>query len=81
VSVPVANSLPPIPAEAHARLSARELDYLARLAMNEPRKQIAAREGIDRQMVDRVVNRAVAKLGAYNLIDAFRALGWLRPGG
>jgi len=49
--------------------------------MNEPRKQIAAREGIDRQMVDRVVNRAVAKLGAYNLIDAFRALGWLRPGG
>jgi len=81
VSVPVANSLPPIPAHAHARLNARELDYLARLAMNEPRKVIAARDGIERQMVDRVVNRALDKLGADSLVEAFRRLGWLKPGG
>jgi DNA-binding CsgD family transcriptional regulator len=81
VSVPVANSLPSVPARAHAILSARELDYLARLAMNEPRKLIAYHDGITRWTVDEIVNRALRKLGSDSLIDAYRALGWLKPGG
>jgi DNA-binding CsgD family transcriptional regulator len=80
VTVPVANSLPPIPAHAHARLNARELDYLARLAMNEPRKMIAARDGVHRTSVDHVVQSAMDKLGADGLVDAFRRLGWLQAG-
>lgn len=71
----------PITIEAHSALSQRELDYLARLALNQTRKRIAATDGISTQRVGQVVDGALDKLGADSLIDAFRALGWLRPGG
>lgn len=81
VTVPVANMLPPIPPDAHRALSSRELDYLARLALNDTRKGIAARDGITADAVSQVVNRALDKLGADSLIEGFRRLGWLKPGG
>lgn len=81
MSVPVANTLPPSPPAVRARLSSREEDYLARLALNATRKQIAAEDGVSSQMVSKIVDRAMTKLGADSLVDAFRAMGWLRPGG
>ena len=80
VTVPVANGPTTFTVDAHAALNSRELDYLARLAMNESRKAIAAKEGIDRTAVDHVIQSAMRKLGTDSLIEAFRRLGWLKAG-
>jgi DNA-binding CsgD family transcriptional regulator len=72
--------MPPTPAGTRA-ISPRELDYLARLALNSTRKQIAAQDGISVGRVSQVVDGALRKLDCDNLIEAYQRLGWLKPGG
>lgn len=69
------------PTEASALLNPRERDYLARLALGARQRTIAAEDGLAQQTVNDVIRRAYGKLGVDTMVEAFRALGWLKAGG
>lgn len=65
--------------EVTPRLTLRRLEVLAALARYGTYDRVAAELGITPFTVRSLLHESYGVLGVGNAIDAFRALGWLRP--